>query len=182
MSKTDFDHMTKIKGRLMSFNNFLSISKDRDVSLNFVRRALPNSDMVGILFVMIIDPTKSKTSFASIVDVSYYQDGENEVLVSMNTVFRISEIKPMAQNHRRFPCFPVRHVKFFGSFQCLKTFGRGRSRHGDFPARNTASMFRMFLQPLPVGVIQDAPECGRNSTVPTDFSRVWRRKTSTWAA
>ena len=102
MSKTDFEQMTKIKGGLMSFNNFLSTSKDRDVSLDFARRALPNSDLVGILFVMTIDPSKSTTPFASIVDVSYYQDEEDEVLFSMNTVFRIGEIKPMGENHRLF--------------------------------------------------------------------------------
>jgi hypothetical protein len=94
--------MTQIKGGLMSFNNFLSTSKDCDISLDFARRALPNSDMVGILFVMIIDPTKSKTPFASVVDVSYYDNAQKEVLFSMNTVFRIGEIKPMGENHRLF--------------------------------------------------------------------------------
>jgi hypothetical protein len=102
MSKADFDQMTKIKGGLMSFNNFLSTSKNRSVSLDFARYALPNLDMVGILFVMTIDPAISTTPFASIVDVSFYQDAENEVLFSMNTVFRIGEIKPMSENHRLF--------------------------------------------------------------------------------
>jgi tetratricopeptide (TPR) repeat protein len=102
ISNIDFEQMTKIKGGLMSFNNFLSTSKDRDVSLDFARRALPNSEMVGIIFVMSIDPGKSTTPFASIVDVSYYQDAENEVLFSMNTVFRIDEIKPMGKNDRLF--------------------------------------------------------------------------------
>ncbi len=102
MSKTDFDQMTKIKGGLMSFSNFLSTSKNRDISLNFARRALPNSNMVGILFVMVIDPAILTIPFASIVDVSYYQDAENEVLFCMNTVFRIGEIKPMDKNHRLF--------------------------------------------------------------------------------
>jgi Tfp pilus assembly protein PilF len=102
MSKTDFDQMTKMKGGLMSFNNFLSTSKNRNVSLDFARRALPNSDMVGILFVMTIDPGKSTTPFASIVDSSYYQDKEDEVLFSMHTVFRIGEIKPMGENDRLF--------------------------------------------------------------------------------
>jgi hypothetical protein len=100
--KTNFDSMTKINGGLMSFNNLLSTSKDRDVSLNFARCALRNPDMVGILFVMIIDPGKSTTPFASIADVSFYADAESEVLFSMNTVFRIDEIKPMAENHRLF--------------------------------------------------------------------------------
>ncbi len=54
MSKIDFDQMTKIKDGFMFFNNFLSTSKDRDVSFDFTRCALPNSDMVGILFITAI--------------------------------------------------------------------------------------------------------------------------------
>lgn len=84
----------------MSFNNFMFTSKDRNVSLDFARHALPNSDMVGILFAMNIDPTVSTTSFASIAGVSYYQNEEDEVLFSMNTIFRIGEIKPMDEH----PC------------------------------------------------------------------------------
>ncbi len=110
MSKADFDQMTKIKGGLMSFNNFLSTSKNRSVSLDFARYALPNLDMVGILFVMTIDPAISTTPFASIVDVSFYQDAENEVLFSMNTVFRIGEIKPMSENHRLFEVDLIWHL------------------------------------------------------------------------
>jgi tetratricopeptide (TPR) repeat protein len=99
MSKGDFEQLTKTKGGLMSFNNFLSTSKDQEVSLKFARRALPNHDMVGILFVIVIDPAKSTTPFASITGVSYFKK-EEEVLFAMHTVFRIGEITPMGENHR----------------------------------------------------------------------------------
>jgi tetratricopeptide (TPR) repeat protein len=102
MSKADFEQLTKTKGGLMSFNNFLSTSKDREVALNFARCALPNPDMVGILFIMAIDPSKSTTPFASINGVSYFQKEEDEVLFAMHTVFRIGEIKPMGENPRLF--------------------------------------------------------------------------------
>ncbi|CAF5052161.1 unnamed protein product, partial [Rotaria sp. Silwood1] len=49
-------------------------------------------DMVGVLFQMTIDPTKSSTPFASIREVSYYQE-EEEILFSMHTVFRIGEVR-----------------------------------------------------------------------------------------
>jgi tetratricopeptide (TPR) repeat protein len=100
MSKGDFEQLTKSKGGLLSFNNFLSTSKDREVSLGFARRALPNHDMVGVLFVMAIDPSKSTTPFASITDVSFFKKDEEEVLFAMHTVFRIGEITPMGENHR----------------------------------------------------------------------------------
>jgi tetratricopeptide (TPR) repeat protein len=99
--KTDFEQMSKTKGGLMSFNNFLSTSIDCDTSLRFARRALLNPDMVGILFVMTIDPSQSTTPFASIKGISYFSE-EDEILFSMHTIFRIHDIKQMDENQRLF--------------------------------------------------------------------------------
>ncbi|CAF4201685.1 unnamed protein product, partial [Adineta steineri] len=97
LSKEDFTEMTKTKGGLLSFNNFLSTSKSRDVSLNFSQQAATNPDLVGVLFVMSIDSTDSTTPFACVSDVSYFHT-EDEVLFSMHTIFRIGDIKPMDEN------------------------------------------------------------------------------------
>jgi tetratricopeptide (TPR) repeat protein len=102
MSKVDFERMTKTKGGLISFNNFLSTSKNHTVSLRFANRAVSNPDLIGILFVMTIDPAQSTTPFAFIIDVSYFKDKEDEVLFAMHTVFRICAITPMDGNHRLF--------------------------------------------------------------------------------
>jgi tetratricopeptide (TPR) repeat protein len=102
MSKEDFQQMTKTKGGLIAFNSFLSTSKLRQVSLNFARHTLSNPDLVGILFVMTIDPSQSKTPFASINDVGYFEDQEEEVLFSMHSVFRIRDIKLMGENARLY--------------------------------------------------------------------------------
>ena len=101
LSKADFQKMKETKGGLMSFNNFLSTSKDRDVSLAFAESNASNPDLVGILFVMTIDPSKSTTPFASINGISYFPE-EDEVLFSMHTVFRIHDIKSMGENQRLF--------------------------------------------------------------------------------
>ncbi|CAF4091610.1 unnamed protein product [Adineta steineri] len=101
LSKEDFTEMTKTKGGLLSFNNFLSTSTNRDVSLCFAPQAATNPDLVGILFVMSINPTDSTTSFASVSDVSYFHM-EDEVLFSMHTIFRIEDIIPMDQNNDLF--------------------------------------------------------------------------------
>jgi Tfp pilus assembly protein PilF len=100
LSKTSFDQLTNTKGGLMSFNNFLSTSKDRNVSFGFACNALTDPDSVGILFVMTIDPSRSTAPFASVNGVSYFKDKEDEVLFSMHTVFRIGGIKPMGENQR----------------------------------------------------------------------------------
>jgi tetratricopeptide (TPR) repeat protein len=102
MSTTEFEQMSKTKGGLISFNNFLSTSQERDISLDFACGALSNQDMVGVLFVMSIDPSRSTALFASIADVGCYGDREKEVLFAMHTVFRIGEMTPMGGNQRLF--------------------------------------------------------------------------------
>jgi tetratricopeptide (TPR) repeat protein len=101
ISMIDFEQMTKSKGGLMSFNNFLSTSKNYNIAIPFAEDALDNPDSVGIVFVMSIDPSKSTTPFALINDVSYFQT-EDEILFSMHTVFRIHDIKPIHENQRLF--------------------------------------------------------------------------------
>jgi tetratricopeptide (TPR) repeat protein len=101
LSTADFKTLKDTKGGLLSFNNFLSTSKNRTVSLPFAHSALTDPDSVGVLFVMTIDPSKSTTPFASINGVSFFQT-ENEVLFSMHTVFRIGKIQSMGENPRLF--------------------------------------------------------------------------------
>jgi hypothetical protein len=98
LSSTNFKKLQNTKGGLMSFNNFLSTSKKREVSLGFAVGGLGETGMVGILFEMSIDPSISSTSFAAIDEVSYYEAEEEEILFSMHTVFRIGEINRMDKN------------------------------------------------------------------------------------
>jgi Tfp pilus assembly protein PilF len=99
LSQTDFDQLKKTQGGLLSFNNFLSTSKNRNVSLDFTRRTMATSSLVGVLFVMKIDPSISATPFANLRNVSYHQ-GEEEILFSMHSVFRIGQVKQIDKNDR----------------------------------------------------------------------------------
>jgi tetratricopeptide (TPR) repeat protein len=98
LSAVDFNKLLKTKSGLMSFNNFLSTSKERDVSLGFAKSVLGKTDTVGILFQMSIDLSVSSTPFASIEEISQFQT-EVEILFSMHTVFRIGEIRQMEKNN-----------------------------------------------------------------------------------
>ncbi|CAF1498823.1 unnamed protein product [Adineta steineri] len=98
--KNDFEKLKKTKGGLMSFNSFLSTTNDRDVSFMYAECALGDPDMVGILFIMTIDPRVSSTPFASINEISYFKAEEEEILFSMHTVFRVGAIKQMKNNDR----------------------------------------------------------------------------------
>ena len=91
MSKVDFEKMMATKGGLMSFNNFLSTSKKREVSMTFAKHAVCDPEMVRVLFEMIIDKSASQAPFALVDEVSFYK-GEQEILFSTHTVFRINDI------------------------------------------------------------------------------------------
>ncbi|CAF4528469.1 unnamed protein product [Rotaria sp. Silwood2] len=99
LSIQDFEKLQQ--GRLMSFNNFLSTSKNREFSFDFAMCALTKNNSVGILFQITIDPSISSIPFAAIDEISYYKT-EQEVLFSMHTVFRIGEIKEINNNNRLY--------------------------------------------------------------------------------
>ncbi|CAF1564305.1 unnamed protein product, partial [Adineta steineri] len=101
MSKEDFEQLKNNQGGLMSFNNFLFTSMNYNDCLKFAKRAMNTPDLVGIQFAMSINPSRSSVPFASVKDVSYYNDSD-DIIFSMNTVFRIHTIKSIEKNNRLF--------------------------------------------------------------------------------
>jgi hypothetical protein len=99
LSTNDFNRMVKMKGGLISFNNFLSTSTDINFPLDRAQEALTKPNMVGVLFVITIDPSISSTPFAFIKDFSWAPN-ENEILFSMHAIFRIAQIEPMESDNR----------------------------------------------------------------------------------
>src|SRR5262249_20260154 len=90
LSQVDFDQLKSTQGGLLAFNNFLSTSKNRQVSLDFDRRTIATSSLMGVLFIMKIDPSISGTPFANVRNVSDIQE-EEEILFAMHSVFRIGQ-------------------------------------------------------------------------------------------
>ena len=101
MPTTDFEKLQKTRGGLISFNSFLSTTKKRQSSLDFARGATTDEGMVGLLFIMTIDPNLNSIPFANVRCHSYYE-AEQEILFSMNSVFRIDDVKSMNDEHRLF--------------------------------------------------------------------------------
>ncbi len=93
MSKFDFEKMKKSVDGLLSFNNFLSTSTDREVSFCFAESNQCNPDLIGVLFQIEIDPSVSSTPFANTGSFSYYPDSSSEILFSTNSIFRISALE-----------------------------------------------------------------------------------------
>ncbi|CAF3787882.1 unnamed protein product, partial [Rotaria sp. Silwood1] len=97
MTKKDFDSKIQ-QGGLMSFNNFLSTSEERKVALHFIEEGLNsnNKNKIGVLFEMTIDRSIPSAPFADIQKFSYFNtenNTEKEILFSMNTVFRVQQMK-----------------------------------------------------------------------------------------
>ncbi|CAF1260068.1 unnamed protein product [Adineta steineri] len=101
LQQSDFEKLQKTKGGLMSFNNFLSTSKNEQVSLGFARCASAKPNTVGILFIMTIDPCIKTAPFASIEELSYFQK-EDEILFALYTVFQVSAIKQLDNENQLY--------------------------------------------------------------------------------
>ncbi|CAF4592362.1 unnamed protein product [Rotaria sp. Silwood2] len=102
-TEEEFKHLTEVKGGLLAFNNFLSTSKVKRVAMQFVEdRIGKDKQVIGVLFIMTIDPKKisiSDTPFALIAEYSAFPE-EQEILFSMHTVFRVGEIQQSKANNR----------------------------------------------------------------------------------
>jgi tetratricopeptide (TPR) repeat protein len=92
LSQVDFEQLQATQGGLLSFNNFLSTSQNRDISLDFAQRTIATSDLVGVLFILKIDPSINATPFANVGSIGCFSE-ENEILFSMHSVFRIGRIR-----------------------------------------------------------------------------------------
>ncbi|CAF1008058.1 unnamed protein product [Adineta steineri] len=101
LSAANFEKLQKTNGALLSFNNFLSTSREQNISLVFARSASDDVDMIGILFKMLIDPRVKSVPFASIKQMSYYNE-EEEILFSMHTVFRVGAIEQMENSNKLY--------------------------------------------------------------------------------
>ncbi|CAM4983474.1 unnamed protein product [Rotaria socialis] len=97
LSEADFEKLANNKDGFISFNNFLSTSTNRDISRCFAESNLGPPNVVGILLKIIIDPKVSTTPFAYIREKSCFE-GEEEILFSIHTVFRIGDTRKIDNN------------------------------------------------------------------------------------
>jgi hypothetical protein len=79
----------------MSFNNFLSTSKERFISLAFAESIEDDPELVYILFQITIHPLRSSTVFADVRSISKFQ---KEILFSIHSIFRIEHVERINNN------------------------------------------------------------------------------------
>ena len=93
LSKKDFVQMKQREGGLFAFNNFLSTTHNESAALAYAESNSINRNTIGVLFVMEINRSNSSTYFADISQISNF-DGEEEIVFSMHSVFRIGTVQP----------------------------------------------------------------------------------------
>ena len=112
LSHEYFENMKKSEGGLMAFNNFLSTSLNREVSIGYAWQS--NPDDIAVLFVMRVDPRVCEQSSISFVDVKDegHFNNENEILFATHSVFRIQGMS-MIKDAERNPMWEV-HLTLVG--------------------------------------------------------------------
>ncbi|CAF4227796.1 unnamed protein product [Rotaria socialis] len=95
MSISELETLRGNVGGVISMNSFVSTSREENDALCFIQGAVPEPGFAIVLFEMAIDTRIAKiadTPFANIQDHSYIPD-EEEILLSMGTIFRIDSIE-----------------------------------------------------------------------------------------
>ena len=113
LSREYFEKMKQSEGSLMAFNNFLSTSRSREISIGFARDS--NCDLIAVLFVMTIDPRvceRAAISFVDVKDEGYFKEHEEEILFATHSTFRINRMN-MIKDGVRNPMWEV-HLNLVG--------------------------------------------------------------------
>ena len=98
MSISDFEKVKTSNNGLISFNSFLSTTRDECTAKLFAKQACFKDGAVAILFRMEIDPKTSSIPYALLNEKSVYKN-ENEMLFSMHTVFRIRSVQEQTDQY-----------------------------------------------------------------------------------
>ena len=147
-----FKKMKKSEGGLMAFNNFLSTSFSREISIGFARQS--NLDLIAVLFVMKIDPQvcgQAGISFVNVTDEGYFKDREKEILFATHSIFRIQRMN-MIKDAERNPMWEVHLILVGENDQEMGEL----TRHVRKEMGSCTGWFRLGLILIKVGQSQKA--------------------------
>ncbi|UJR12274.1 hypothetical protein I4U23_016451 [Adineta vaga] len=95
----DIDELNDIinnQGKFFSMNSLLSTSRNRSIAHLFAESAIDpdNHRHRAVLFELEADTNRVDTKpFADVTDISYFRDGEDEVLFMAGSIFRIIDVQ-----------------------------------------------------------------------------------------
>ena len=129
----DFQKLQHAQGGLISFNSFLSTSRSMDVPRVLAESAALSASFCGIVFIIDVDSNSNHAVFADISEVSHLKE-EDEVLFSMHSMFRITNIAKMDHAERLYAVSLTLATKNDETLALLaesiraKIFGHGKRR------------------------------------------------------
>ncbi|CAF1604356.1 unnamed protein product, partial [Didymodactylos carnosus] len=91
ISTAELNLMKSNAEQFITMNNFLSTTFSRKTAVKFAKQVTVNNDVERILFEMEADTRLLTKPFANIEHLSYYEE-ENEVLIMLGSIFRITEL------------------------------------------------------------------------------------------
>ncbi|CAF3357314.1 unnamed protein product [Rotaria sp. Silwood2] len=99
LNTSDFNLLQQNKDDYVSFSSFLLAHIEREFEINVCSNAQQSIDVFPVLFKIEIDPINSEfIPFASLDQLSYDSNTNNDVLFSMNSVFRIASMAKTEKN------------------------------------------------------------------------------------
>ena len=93
----EFEKIRQSKGDLIFFNNFLSTTFDKPTGRIRASSAQGDPQLTGVCFQKDSDPSIYSAPYASLDEVSFMGDAERELLFSMHSVFRITDMRQFSQ-------------------------------------------------------------------------------------
>ena len=159
---TEFTKIVRNKGGLISFNNFLSTTYDGALARVRAESAQDDPELTGVYFVIEIDPSTSKIPFASVNNVSYMDDSEQEVLFSTHTVFRTVDMIQILDNNRLWEVKLTSTNDNDEQLKCYADFLRTQNRG--------STLARLGFLMLQMGELSKAEEFYKKTIKPSNMS------------
>jgi tetratricopeptide (TPR) repeat protein len=99
INTNDFNKLQKSNGDYLSFNSFLLANTERENAIKVCSNGQQDTETLPVLFQIYIEPATSVfTPFVLLDQLSYDTNARNDILFSMDSVFRITSMTKTDRN------------------------------------------------------------------------------------
>ena len=93
ISHDQFNQLSLNIDGLISFNNFLWTTIDKEISFHYALQSENDFHLTPVLFQIEIDCSKTLFPFVKLDEFDYFHDTDQHILFSLNSIFRIHQIE-----------------------------------------------------------------------------------------
>ena len=97
ISNDQFNQLSINIDGLISFNNFLLTTIDKEISFHYALQSANDFNLISILFQIEIDCSKTLFPFVKLDEFDYFHDTDQHILFSFNSIFRIHHIERLEE-------------------------------------------------------------------------------------